>query len=393
MSNLEKYAKLQYLKRKLNTYKNSIKNIKENVITCEDIFSLKYQFNYCNVPAEINQIITENMKFDLNENWCEISNLYKMSVYSVFSQWINSQYPFLENVKPINNAIFKKNGQTDFKSQACLKSTQMFPDILSGGRDHKIIVNGMETHKQAYEEFLLGDYKDMCANYGHDSSSHNASEGDLNIGASRKHAKKIDGYIFDENLKGHEIARIKELLATKADWIEISKDLRKPPFVLFKGYKKALIGKPSKWSTEEDLKLLDAVKKLGHGKWANICNVVGRTPQQCLHRYKKISTRRGRWSKCEDERLLAAVEMFGFKWSKVAECVGKRSDAQCRDRYRNILDPCIKHDSFSDAEISMIEDLVKIHGKRWSKIAEIIKNRSDSQIRRAYKKNFEDEKK
>jgi S-ribosylhomocysteine lyase LuxS involved in autoinducer biosynthesis len=98
-----------------------------------------------------------------------------------------------------------------------------------------------------------------------------------------------------------------------------------------------------KWSTEEDEKLIEAVKKHGK-KWAAAALMVpGRTDQQCRQRWFRTldpaNGNKGKWSTEEDEKLAEAVNQHGKKWVAVALMVPGRTNKQCRERWLNHLDP------------------------------------------------------
>jgi hypothetical protein len=78
---------------------------------------------------------------------------------------------------------------------------------------------------------------------------------------------------------------------------------------------------------------------------------VGRHSNQCINRWSKSvrpDITRGRWSKEEDELLKAAVEACGRSWKAVAPRVKGRTDAQCRERYMNLLNPDINKGPWSE---------------------------------------------
>ena len=58
----------------------------------------------------------------------------------------------------------------------------------------------------------------------------------------------------------------------------------------------------------------------------------------------------GRWATEEDERLLAALRDGLTAWSAIAARVGTRDAKKCRERYANHLDPTIKKGKWSDDE-------------------------------------------
>ena len=76
----------------------------------------------------------------------------------------------------------------------------------------------------------------------------------------------------------------------------------------------------------------------------------------------------GRWSKEEDAQLVNAVKIFKApNWSKIKTRVPTRTDAQCRERYMNCLDPRLSQEQFTADEDSLLEAAVKEHGTgTWS---------------------------
>ncbi len=100
------------------------------------------------------------------------------------------------------------------------------------------------------------------------------------------------------------------------------------------GYK----GKPRRsWKAEEDAKLTKAVKK--HGKdWVAVAAMVpGRTNERCHLRWvNKVDPangkKPGKWSTEEDTKLTEAVKKHGKDWVAVAKMVPGRTNTQCRER-------------------------------------------------------------
>lgn len=71
---------------------------------------------------------------------------------------------------------------------------------------------------------------------------------------------------------------------------------------------------------------------------------VGKTTGQCIHRWSKSvrpNIARGKWSKEEDAQLILGVETVGPTWILVAPFVGQRTDAQCRERWFNVVNPVL----------------------------------------------------
>lgn len=75
-----------------------------------------------------------------------------------------------------------------------------------------------------------------------------------------------------------------------------------------------------------------------------VANHCGRSSNQCINRWSKTlrpDIKKGKWDPCEDEALKNAVAACGMVWKDVAPRVRGRTDAQCRERWCNILDPRI----------------------------------------------------
>ena len=94
------------------------------------------------------------------------------------------------------------------------------------------------------------------------------------------------------------------------------------------------------------------------------------------------------WTIAEDQRLLAGVYHFGVdNWQAVAQFLGSgRNRAQCSQRWTRGLNPRISKKSWTEEEDQQLVDLVKTYGqKSWTKISSIMGKRSDVQCRYRYK--------
>lgn len=174
------------------------------------------------------------------------------------------------------------------------------------------------------------------------------------------------------------------------DWLKHGLRLKQAPFRLFQDYMANKIAKQkSKWTVEEDKRLLAAVRECGKGKWGKVASVIKtKNPKQCMHRFrnKLENTKRGKWSLDEDARLVTAVERFGLKkWCKVSEAVLTRNDAQCRERYLNVLSPDVCKAKWTYDEDMELDRLVKRYGEgNWSLISSQLSGRTDAQCRRRH---------
>ncbi|XP_042509550.1 transcription factor MYB26-like [Macadamia integrifolia] len=93
--------------------------------------------------------------------------------------------------------------------------------------------------------------------------------------------------------------------------------------------------------------------------------------------------RRGLWSPEEDEKLINYISTYGHGcWSSVPRLAGlKRCGKSCRLRWINYLRPDLKRGNFSLEEASLIIQLHRILGNRWSQIAKHLPGRTDNEVK------------
>jgi len=147
------------------------------------------------------------------------------------------------------------------------------------------------------------------------------------------------------------------------------------------------------WTKEEDARLLEIGKEYDFKNWKEIAKFLkDRTAIQCSARYKRIRPGlvKGIWSVEEDITLMDLIKRFGKNWSQIAKYMPSRNGKQIRDRYLNILDPSINKDKFTKEEDNKLIQLYSRFGTSWSKIVEyfpgrtcdMIKNRFYSSLRK-----------
>jgi hypothetical protein len=162
------------------------------------------------------------------------------------------------------------------------------------------------------------------------------------------------------------------------------------------------------WTLEEDTKLTSAVtntRKKKHGKEYRINRVAvakvvpGRTRKQCKRRWQYTldpsidlaSGHRGKWAEDEVSKLRDAIKTHGAKnWVTVATLVPGRTKQQCRDRWKDALDPSIDRANgstgkWAEDEDSKLKDAVQTHsGKNWDAIAALVQGRTKKQCYRRW---------
>lgn len=94
---------------------------------------------------------------------------------------------------------------------------------------------------------------------------------------------------------------------------------------------------------------------------------------------------RSSWTPEEDELLTCLVAKHGSKnWALIAQYLDGRIGKQCRERWRNHLDPMIRRDKFTDEEDAEIIKLVDELGTRWARISEQLPGRTENAIKNRY---------
>eukprot|EP00299_Pterocystis_sp_00344_P007831 c271_g1_i1.p1 GENE.c271_g1_i1~~c271_g1_i1.p1 ORF type:complete len:446 (+),score=48.85 c271_g1_i1:60-1397(+) len=114
-------------------------------------------------------------------------------------------------------------------------------------------------------------------------------------------------------------------------------------------------------------------------------NLVHSESHSAMHMRSPSTQTRRSWTPEEDKRLLELVNAEGGNcWSQIATHLEGRVGKQCRERWRNHLDPNIRRDSFSPEEDDRILELVQELGTRWSKIAQRLPGRTENAVKNRY---------
>ncbi|GAV52711.1 hypothetical protein ZYGR_0AG07020 [Zygosaccharomyces rouxii] len=106
--------------------------------------------------------------------------------------------------------------------------------------------------------------------------------------------------------------------------------------------------KKGKWTPEEDAQLLKAYE--AHGPhWQSVSEgIPGRTEDQCAKRYIEVlgpSTegRLRKWTLEEDLSLVNKVKKYGTKWRRISSEMEFRPSLTCRNRWRKIITSVVRN--------------------------------------------------
>jgi myb proto-oncogene protein len=152
--------------------------------------------------------------------------------------------------------------------------------------------------------------------------------------------------------------------------------------------------KKSKWTVEEDAKLIHAVKEDGGNNWAAVAALVpSRSNALCrkgriYSLYPDINS--GKWTAEEDAKLTDAVTEFGNDWVRVAVRVPGRTNRQCRLRWITCLEPIDRMNTHNEGKWTMEEEAklteaaTELRETNWVVVAEWVTGRTNTQCRRRW---------
>ena len=120
----------------------------------------------------------------------------------------------------------------------------------------------------------------------------------------------------------------------------------------------------------------------------NSQNLVNETPQQQVtQQTPPVNKSPGKNVKCkftpeEDQKLRELVQAHGTSsWKLISNLMGTRNLRQCRERWKNYLDPVLRNDPWTLEEDQLLVQKYSEFGPRWNKISRFFVNRSDNNIR------------
>lgn len=150
------------------------------------------------------------------------------------------------------------------------------------------------------------------------------------------------------------------------------------------------------WSNYEDKTLIRLVKIHGE-KWGQISKKMRhRNFLECKERWSQLVPKKatktnstlnpveikGNWTRQEDDILIKlAAKYGGKKWTLIANQLEGRRPKQCRERYINHLQPCLKKTPWTAQEDQIICQSHELLGNQWAKIARLLPGRSDNSVK------------
>ena len=94
--------------------------------------------------------------------------------------------------------------------------------------------------------------------------------------------------------------------------------------------------------------------------------------------------KRNHWRASEDAQVIDLINQYGQRWTKIAEIIGDRTGKQVRDRYRNYLKTDINNERFTKSEDRLLLKLNQEFGGKWCQIAQHMPGRTECQVKNRY---------
>ena len=146
------------------------------------------------------------------------------------------------------------------------------------------------------------------------------------------------------------------------------------------------------WTEDMNKSLFEAIKTHGEGEWNEIlkeinCNDVGPlSAKDVAEHWEQIRPIiKGPWHRDQDALLTKYVNKYGSEsWSIIAAHIPGRSGKQCRERWKNHLDPTLKKAEWTVKEDEILLRAQSRLGNRWSEIAKILGGRPENAVKNRF---------
>ena len=91
------------------------------------------------------------------------------------------------------------------------------------------------------------------------------------------------------------------------------------------------------------------------------------------------------WTDEEDELIAQGVKSMGDRaWTLISRTLNDRTGKQCRDRWKNVLNPGVKKGNWTEDEDRILFETQKKVGNFWAAIAKRLPGRTDLQVKNRF---------
>lgn len=137
--------------------------------------------------------------------------------------------------------------------------------------------------------------------------------------------------------------------------------------------------------TDNEIKKLIQLCNTDDKSWIDIANKFDdKSNIDCHLKFVSLTekSKKGNWANYEDELLLDWVKEKGAKnWAKCALTIPGRTGKQCRERWKNSLDPLVKRGNWSINEQIKMFEAMKVYWYSWSAVSKCLSGRTENSIK------------